>query len=410
MASSAPVHFSKESLSEFKAWYAGHHTFLLDLDGVVWLGSGSKSLPSIDRTIAFIKSSGKRVFYVSNNSTKSRAEVADKLHKVCGVPAREDEVITSGYAASLYLSGLKEHASKGHGDGEAAAGEAGSAGGAAAGAAAVASSSSSSFSSAASSSSASHPALQLDKEKEKKKVKKVYVIGEPGLAAELRQQGLEPLGLDDGDKPFTFGDLSKADLDPEVGAVIVGFDRKMNYRKLATATLYLQNPAVLFISTNRDRTFPDTHATLPGSGALIAFLECSSGRQPDFVAGKPSQSLLTLLEERLGVERGSTCFVGDRLDTDILFANTGGLSSSLCVLTGVTKLAELEKLPAGSKLMPTHILDYWGLLGELLDHSLDGAGSEKEAEGKEAGKKESKQEGAPARGAEAGKEEETGKQ
>ena len=52
--------------------------------------------------------------------------------------------------------------------------------------------------------------------------------------------------------------------------------------------------------------------------------------------------------------------VGDRLDTDILFGNTGGFSSTLLVLTGVTSRADVKNLSTDDKRMPTHIVETLG--------------------------------------------------
>lgn len=49
--------------------------------------------------------------------------------------------------------------------------------------------------------------------------------------------------------------------DPEVGAVVVGFDKYFSFPKLFKAATYLQNPNVHFIGTNCDteRPSPNTN-------------------------------------------------------------------------------------------------------------------------------------------------------
>jgi 4-nitrophenyl phosphatase len=47
------------------------------------------------------------------------------------------------------------------------------------------------------------------------------------------------------------------DADPTIGAVMCGFDSKINYTKLARANRYLrENKGCIFMLTNDDRTFP----------------------------------------------------------------------------------------------------------------------------------------------------------
>jgi len=62
------------------------------------------------------------------------------------------------------------------------------------------------------------------------------------------------------------------------------------------------------------------------------------------------------------LNRNRTCMVGDRLDTDILFGNKGGLSSTMLVLTGISSLDDVEKLNEEDPLRPTC---YISSLGEL---------------------------------------------
>lgn len=58
----------------------------------------------------------------------------------------------------------------------------------------------------------------------------------------------------------------KLGLDPNVGAVVVGFDRDFNYDKLLRATCYLKDPECLFIATNTDEKYmvQGTNYHLPG--------------------------------------------------------------------------------------------------------------------------------------------------
>lgn len=52
--------------------------------------------------------------------------------------------------------------------------------------------------------------------------------------------------------------------------------------------------------------------------------------------------------------------IGDRLDTDILFGKSGGVST-LLVLTGVTKETDISG-PSASSIVPDYVL---GSLGDL---------------------------------------------
>ena len=51
------------------------------------------------------------------------------------------------------------------------------------------------------------------------------------------------------------------------------------------------------------------------------------------MVGKPAEFMLANIADAFGLTRGQICMVGDRLDTDILFGQQGGLTTML-VLSG----------------------------------------------------------------------------
>ena len=56
-------------------------------------------------------------------------------------------------------------------------------------------------------------------------------------------------------------------------------------------------------------------------------------KKEPIVVGKPAEFMLENIANAFGMERRQICMVGDRLDTDILFGQDGGLSTML-VLSG----------------------------------------------------------------------------
>ena len=55
------------------------------------------------------------------------------------------------------------------------------------------------------------------------------------------------------------------------------------------------------------------------------------------MVGKPAEFMLQNIAEQFKLERHQICMVGDRLDTDILFGQQGGLTTML-VLSGTSSL------------------------------------------------------------------------
>ncbi|KEP62347.1 UNVERIFIED_CONTAM: HAD hydrolase, family IIA protein [Hammondia hammondi] len=308
---------------------------LFDCDGVLW--HGDKLLPGIAKLLNACGASGgkqverelpddagrpsasglgtqqKKIYFLTNNSTKSRRGFLKKLEAL-GVHATDEQVVCSSVVASWYLQ--KRRA-----------------------------------------------AFRKEKEKvetvqnaakEKNETKEetveiddslVYVIGEQGLLEELHNHGFKTIGGPaDGEIRLDFQknkDLA-VDFRRDVGTVVVGLDRSFNYYKLQYAQLCINCNDAFFLGTNRDALGNFTPSQVwAGAGTMVQAVEAATGKKAE-VAGKPSNILREyLLTHVLGsTPLNRVCLVGDRLDTDICFAQRLGVRSVLA-LTGVTDAALL---------------------------------------------------------------------
>ncbi|KAF2876981.1 HAD-like domain-containing protein [Massariosphaeria phaeospora] len=279
--------------------------FLFDCDGVLW--SGDHLFPNVPETIEMLRKKGKQLVFVTNNSTKSRADYKKKFDKL-GIPAEVEEVFGSSYSAAVYIARI----------------------------------------------------LKLPAPKNK-----VFVLGESGVEQELDAEGVLYIGGTDAAfrrdiEPEDFTNLANGSaLDPDVGVVLTGLDFHLNYLKMATAFQYLQRGAV-YLATNIDSTLPNAHSLFPGAGASGAGLTKAIGKEP-LSLGKPSQAMMDAVEGKFQFDRSRACMIGDRLNTDIQFGIDGKLGGTLAVLTGVSKKEEFLAEDA-----PTKPMAYVNSLGDLL--------------------------------------------
>ncbi|XP_072034114.1 glycerol-3-phosphate phosphatase-like [Amphiura filiformis] len=300
--------YSELNSENVKDFLDSFDTVLFDCDGVLWHGMEAES--GAQDTIKKLRKLGKTPFFVTNNSTKSRKQYAEKFTKL-GFEASKDEVFGTAYMAALYV---KEH-------------------------------------------------LNIQG--------KVYLMGGAGLEEEFQLHGLSYIGPGPDPLEGDIADWANIPLDPEVQAVVVGFDGHVSYMKMMRAASYLNNPNMPFIGTNTDGRLPTkTGRVIPGTGCIVNSVKTAAGREP-VIVGKPSKQLVECISKRHKLDRSRTIMVGDRLDTDILMGHNCGIRT-LFVSSGISSLEEVKQHQASGspdrlKFVPTYYLPSVGVLGKLMD-------------------------------------------
>ncbi len=146
----------------------------------------------------------------------------------------------------------------------------------------------------------------------------------------------------------------------EATHVLVGMDRNFDYEKLHRAMKAVRAGAYL-IAANPDPNCPVVGDLLPDTWAMVKAIEAASCGTVQEIIGKPSAYYAEKVLEQSGTRRENCLMVGDRMDTDIRFGLSHGISTAL-VLTGVTAREDLEQYST----LPDHI---WTSMSEMLpDH------------------------------------------
>lgn len=141
----------------------------------------------------------------------------------------------------------------------------------------------------------------------------------------------------------------------EAEYVVVGLDRGLTYEKLRAAVRAIYRGA-RFVATNTDRTLPTPGGPDPGAGAIVAAIKEATGVEPT-VIGKPSKLIMDVALKTLGLGAKDVLVVGDRVETDVRAGKAIGADTAI-LLTGVTRLEDLERLPQEDR--PTYVAE--GLL------------------------------------------------
>ncbi|KXJ16538.1 phosphoglycolate phosphatase 1B, chloroplastic [Exaiptasia diaphana] len=141
---------------------------------------------------------GKKVFFITNNNDISRDNFLKKFDKF-GMKVSKTEIYTAAFATAYYMKHI----------------------------------------------------VKFDK--------KVYMIGGKGLSEELTAVGIPNIGYGRDDVKDDFNIQYDVDfnLDPEVGAVVSGYDKFISINKLIKASSYLaRDSSCLFVATNPDDRMP----------------------------------------------------------------------------------------------------------------------------------------------------------
>lgn len=248
--------------------------YLLDMDGTIFLGS--QLLPGAAEFLNLLNERGIRYNFLTNNSSRSKKEYADKLARL-GIAAPEDQIFTSGEATAIYIKKQKPGAS-------------------------------------------------------------MYVVGTQPLENEMRGHG-----------------FSLVDQQPDY--VVLGFDTTLTYEKLWKLCDFVR-AGVPYIATHPDFNCPTETGFMPDIGAMIAFVEASTGRRPDQIIGKPNLPVVEAMVEKTGFGVQELGMIGDRLYTDIALGRAG--LTTVLVLSGETKAPDLQF----SEFIPDYVVEN---LAELVE-------------------------------------------
>ena len=151
--------------------------------------------------------------------------------------------------------------------------------------------------------------------------KRVFLLGNDSLRQEMQAHGIL---LDE--------------QNPEL--VLVGFDTTLDYAKM-TRVCDLVRAGLPYVATHPDFNCPTETGFIPDIGAIMAFIEASTGRKADVIIGKPYGEIVRAAGQRTGLAPGQLAMVGDRLYTDVRTGVDHGLCAIL-VLSGESTLSDID--------------------------------------------------------------------
>lgn len=170
---------------------------------------------------------------------------------------------------------------------------------------------------------------------------RIYLCATPSLEDEFREAG-----------------FILTDKDPEY--VVLGFDKTLTYEKLCKLCAFVRS-GVPFIATHPDFNCPVEDGFIPDVGAMLALVKASTGRNPDYIVGKPNRGIIDALAAKYSISLDDIAMVGDRLYTDIAVGVNAGITSIL-VLSGESTLDDLKDSPE----KPDYVFDDLSSIAEII--------------------------------------------
>ncbi len=231
---------------------------------------GDEVIDGAAEALRLLRKEDVKIFFATNNSGQTESSYVTKLARM-GIKASVDEILTSGRATARYCLSVG--------------------------------------------------------------VRRVFVVGEPGLVETLTDEGLGVVN---------FNSLRVHPVEAKVDAVVAGICRDALSYELLDSAMQCVSAGARLIGTNSDATYPLAGGRFaPGAGTIISALATCTGVKPT-VIGKPNPYMLLQVLQAHGVNPTETVVVGDRIDTDIMFAKAAGCAGVL-VTTGVD-----QEAPAGT--------------------------------------------------------------
>ncbi|CAF1280254.1 unnamed protein product [Rotaria sordida] len=258
-------------------------TFLFDCDGVLWnfphIFTGAVEL------LNYLTEQGKRLFFVTNNSTTTQDDYAKRFNDI-GYKAKPEQIICTAWLTAKHLKSINF---KG----------------------------------------------------------KCYVLGMQSMKYELEREGFQicgGIGPDPLPSDSNAVTVDKLELEKDVDCVILAFDLHISYIKILKAATYLNRPNVLFIATNDDARHPQNDEIVkPGTGSILASVVIASCRSPT-ILGKPHAPMFDAIRLAFpDVDPKRTVMIGDQVETDIAFGNRQG-TTTLLVFSRATREKYLDTL------------------------------------------------------------------
>ncbi len=157
--------------------------------------------------------------------------------------------------------------------------------------------------------------------KQERSKKKFYAIAEDVFINSIKDAGL----------------IFTENID-EVEIIIISLDRNYSKSKFEIAKTALLNGAE-FLAANIDNTCPVIEGEIVDAGIVIADLEKETGKKLLQHFGKPSEYMISTINNSLKYNREDYLLIGDRLETDILMGNIIGVDTML-VNSGVFNSVE----------------------------------------------------------------------